>query len=115
MLTRCGDQVPDPASGQQVLGREQPVVAGQGHPAAQRHRLAQQPGAEPTGHLGRDRGGEEHPRVRADPDRETSRATGTCRARPALTYIRASSIASGPSKSAASHQVVTNVIAAGGG
>jgi hypothetical protein len=67
MLTRRGDQVPDPASGQQVLGREQPVVAGQGHPAAQRHRLAQQPGAEPTGHLGRDRGGEEHPRVRADP------------------------------------------------
>jgi hypothetical protein len=38
------------------------------------------------------------------PDRETSRATGTCRARPALTYMRASNIASGPSKSAASHQ-----------
>ena len=61
-----GDQVPDPACGQQVLGWEQPVVACQTHPAAQRHRLAQQPGAEPTGYLGRDRGGEEHPRVRAD-------------------------------------------------
>src|SRR6202035_71600 len=38
------------------------------------------------------------------PDRDASRATGTCRARPALTYMRASNIASGPSKSAASHQ-----------
>jgi len=38
------------------------------------------------------------------PDRETSKATGTCRARPAFTYISASNIASGPSKSAASHQ-----------
>jgi hypothetical protein len=64
---RRGDQVPDPASGQQVLGREQPVVAGQIHPAAQRHRLAQQPGAEPARHLGRDRGGEKHPRMRANP------------------------------------------------
>jgi len=36
-----GDQVTDPASGQQVLGGEQPVVARQTHPAAQRYRLAQ--------------------------------------------------------------------------
>ena len=63
---RGGDQVPDPAGREQVLGREQPVVAGQAHPPAQRHRLAQQPGAEPAGHFGRDRGGEEHPRVRPD-------------------------------------------------
>ncbi len=63
---RRGDQVADPARGEQVLGREQPVIAGQGHPPAQRHRLPQQPGAQPPGQLGRDRGGEEHPRVRAD-------------------------------------------------
>ena len=63
---RCRDQVPDPAGGQQVLGREQPVVAGQGHPAAQRHRLAEQPGAQAAGRLGRDRGREEHPGMRPD-------------------------------------------------
>jgi len=63
---RGGDQVPDPARGEQVLGREQPVIAGQVHPAAQCHRLAQQPGAQAAGQLGRDWGGEEHPRVRAD-------------------------------------------------
>src|SRR6516225_1379369 len=38
------------------------------------------------------------------PDRDTSSATGTCSARAALTYISASTNASGPSKSAASHQ-----------
>jgi hypothetical protein len=38
------------------------------------------------------------------PDRDTSSATGTCSARPALTYMSASNIASGPSKSAASQQ-----------
>jgi hypothetical protein len=66
LVQRGGDQVPYPARGEQVLGREQPVIAGQGHPAAQRHRLAQQPGAQAAGQLGRDRGGEEHPRVSAD-------------------------------------------------
>ncbi len=64
---RGGDQVADPAGRQQVLGREQPVVTGQGHPPAQRHRLAQQPASQPAGQLGRDRGGEEHPGVRPDP------------------------------------------------
>ena len=38
------------------------------------------------------------------PDLDTSSATGTWSARPALTYMRASNMASGPSKSAASHQ-----------
>jgi hypothetical protein len=37
------------------------------------------------------------------PDRDTSSAVGTCSARPAFTYISASIIASGPSKSATSH------------
>jgi hypothetical protein len=44
---RRGDEVADTAGGEQVLGREQPVVAGQLHPAAQRHRLPQQPGTQP--------------------------------------------------------------------
>ena len=38
------------------------------------------------------------------PERDTSSATGTPNARPALTYISASVSASCPSKSAASHQ-----------
>ena len=38
------------------------------------------------------------------PDRDTSKATGTCSARPALTYMKASNSASSLSKSAASQQ-----------
>jgi hypothetical protein len=38
------------------------------------------------------------------PDRDTSSAAGTASARAALRYISASIIASGPSKSVASHQ-----------
>ncbi len=38
------------------------------------------------------------------PDRDTSSAAGTCSALAAFRYISASIIASGPSKSAASHQ-----------
>jgi hypothetical protein len=38
------------------------------------------------------------------PERDTSSAAGTPKARPALTYISASVSASCPSKSAASHQ-----------
>ena len=57
--------LPCSAACQEAPSGRTPVIAGQGHPAAQRHRLAQQPGAESAGRLGRDRGGEEHPRVRA--------------------------------------------------
>jgi len=42
-LPYSGDQVADATSRQCVLGREQPVVAGQAHLAAQRHRFPQQP------------------------------------------------------------------------
>lgn len=52
------------AGREQVLGREEPVVAGQAHPAAQRHRLPQQPGPEPPRGLGGNRGREEHPGMR---------------------------------------------------
>ena len=46
---RRGDQVADPADREQVLGGEQPVVTGQRHPPAERHRLAQQSGAQAAG------------------------------------------------------------------
>jgi hypothetical protein len=42
--------------------------------------------------------------VRATPERDTSNAAGTDHALAAFRYARASSIAIGPSKSAASHQ-----------
>lgn len=36
---RRGDEVPESAGREQVLGGKQPVVAGEAEPAAQRHRL----------------------------------------------------------------------------
>ena len=95
-MTRYGDQVPDPADGQQVLGREQPVAAGQGHPAAQRHRLAEQPGAQAAGCLGRNRGGEEHLGMRTDPRPGDLQGHRDLKGTVGLTYIRASIMASGP-------------------
>jgi hypothetical protein len=54
-----------PPAGSRVLGREQPVVTVQLHPAAHRHGLAQQAGAQPACRLSRNRRREEHPSVRA--------------------------------------------------
>lgn len=64
-LQRGGDKVPQAPGLQDVLGREQPVVAGQVHPSSQGDRLAQQPGADLTGGGCGNGRGEKEPRVRA--------------------------------------------------
>jgi hypothetical protein len=66
-VQRRGDQISHSAGRQHILGREQPVVAGQVHLPAQRHRLAQQAGAQAARYLCWDWAGEEHPGMRADP------------------------------------------------
>lgn len=83
-LQRCCDQVPLPAQLQDVLGGEQPVVAGQAHPAAQRDRLAEQP----TSGLACQRGGDGEVKnsqaCAPVPERDSSKATGAPTARAAL-------------------------------
>jgi len=66
-VQRRGDQVADATGRQDVLRREQPVVARQVHPAPQTDRLADQAAPQPTGDLSLDRSGEEAPDVRTDP------------------------------------------------
>ena len=63
-LQRCGDEVAEAGGGEHVLGREEPVVAGQAHPPPDAHRLPQQAEPQLPRGAGRHRLGEEHPRVR---------------------------------------------------
>ncbi len=75
---RGGDQVAQPAGGQDVLGGEEPVVAGQVHPPAHGDRLAQQPAAHLPGGRRGHRGGKEQPHVGAEPGAgDLQRAGGT--------------------------------------
>jgi hypothetical protein len=66
-LQRQRDQVAEPLCGQEVLIREEPVVACEVELPAPAHRRAQQQRAEPAGCRGCDRSGEEDPDVAADP------------------------------------------------
>src|SRR5262249_39858205 len=108
---RQRNQVSDTGCREQILGREQPVITGQVHLPANRHRLAQQAGAQSPRSLRRHWSSEENPcmhthtgtrhlqRHRHPPGSPAPRTPP-----PALTYISASVSASCPSKSAASHQ-----------
>ena len=64
---RQRNQVSDTAGREQILGREQPVITGQVHLPANRHRLTQQAGAQPPRSLRRHWRGEESPRVHTHP------------------------------------------------
>ena len=101
---RQRNEVSDAACREQILRREQPVITSQVHLPANRHRLAQQAGAQSPRSPCRYWRSEEGHACIPTPERDTSSATGTPNARPALTYISASVSASCPSKSAASHQ-----------
>jgi hypothetical protein len=65
-LKRSGDQVAQTADLQHILGREEPVVAGQAHSTADRDRLAQQPGANLPGKGRWQWRGEEQPGMRPE-------------------------------------------------
>lgn len=71
-MQRQRDQIPEPGPalgvrGKEVLGGEEPVVTGQGHPVASVHRAPQQGHAQCAGQAGRYRRGEEDPYVCAGP------------------------------------------------